>query len=268
MTDRENIDESALEALEEVADVLGVPVDRLLNELPAVGVDVEEITAEQGERMVDALESGDVEKYEEVLEDIGVEEPFRQQILDSIEERIDEIAGGDDSETPTVDDDRDDYVVSDGDDDTDTSSASGGGMTRAEVREMVRKETPDADDIAAQLKSQMGGAGGGDSGGMNEQQRMALEIAKQYLTPDTSGPMQEVQEAQQQMQQRLVENMAQKMAQPSLGERIGQGIEEALAEEVVSNMEISIGGEDINVDPDTDAGKEAATDGGKKESDE
>lgn len=262
-----DINDTAMTVFEDIADSIGQPVTDVIDNMPSIGVEPTEITEEQAEKLIEAQEKGDEDLLDDALEDIGVEEPMRGEIVESFR-------GIRDGEIDPAD-------VAEVDEDTDVESdsqeqSSSGGVSRDEVRRMVREETPSADQIVSQLQQELGGAGGGsgggggNDGGMTQQQQMALRLAQQFLGNQGGGPMDEtVAEAQQQMQKGMAEafgQMAKQMSRPSLGQQIGLAVEESLAQNIADGMEINIGGESVDVSPPS--GQETAADGGEKQDDE
>ena len=265
------VDDDVLEEASKVASIISertgevVTATDLIDGLPNLGVDPTELKGEQVVAMREALDSDDLDEYESVLEDIGVEEPFRSQIIERLRADIETgLGSNDDGEDP----------ASSGAEDVDSSedgremkgASSGGSVSKSEVRRMIKDEVPTASEIASQIKAQSGGGGGGGDS-KTEQRELAMNLARMYLQSQGGGPPTEVQQAQEKMQERLVDSMAQRMASPSIGERIGHAIEQSLADEIASNISINIGGSEIDVSPsdEGESQKEAATDGGESD---
>lgn len=243
--DYAEIDDKAMTVFERVAESVEQPVTQVIDNLPRMGIDPTEITEDQAQRFLDAEENEDPEEFDEVLEDLGVPEQVREQMVDGFRSNLDGGARPDDESNAA------------GDTDVDASPPAGTANenppdtpSRAEIQQMIRRETPNAEDIAAELQNEMGGGGGG---GMDPQQQMALQMAKQFLGPSGGGAMEgAVSQAEEQMKSGMAQamgNMAQSMAQPSLGQRVGQAIDNSMAESIAENMEIQIGGEAIDVSP-------------------
>lgn len=269
--DYSEIDDEVMSAFEQISDDFGVPVTQILDNLPEVGVDPTEITADQAKRMKKAVDDGDVDEYEAVLKDIGVPESFRSQIIEMVNERAGE-EGGDVADavrdaTEGVTDDAPDETGSD--DDT---------LTRSEVRKMIRREVPDASSIASELEKKIGGGGGGGQQAQaapapaeNSQQRQAaIELAKMWIKKEQGGGQMAsvAQQAQENMMQAFAQQ-AKHMAQPSLGQKIGEQIDQKVAnqkaDEIVSEM---FGDGESLIDAEGGESKETAADGGEESDDD
>lgn len=268
-----DIDDTAMEVFEDISDSIGAPVTDVIDNMPAVGVEPTEITEEQAEALLEAQEEADEEKLDDALEDIGVEQPMRGEIVESFRG----IRDGEIDPSEVVDEDEAEIGDESGElPAAGSSEPSGGGVSRAEVQRMVREETPDADEIASTLEQRLSsgggggggqqqaasGGGGGGGGGMNAQQEMAIRIAQQYLGNSGGGKMSEVAEQAQENMMEAFANQAKHMAQPSLGQRIGQKIDQKVADQKADELVGEMFGDGLEVD---DGGKETAADGGEKE---
>lgn len=262
--DYSDIDDKAMTVFEKVAESVEQPVTQVIDNLPRMGIDPTEITEDQAERFLKAEENEDPEEFDEVLEDLGVPEQIRDQMVDGFRSNLDGGARPDD-ENDAAGDTELDASPSTNPSNGNTSETP----SRAEIQQMIRRETPDAEDIAGELQQQMGGAGGQD-GGMTTQQQMALQMAKQFLGPSGGGGAMEgaVSQAEEQMKSGMAQamgNMAKSMAQPSLGQRVGQAIDSSMAESIAENMEIQIGGEAIDVSPTEGEDDEESSDSSGEE---
>lgn len=266
MVSYDDISSGAMELFEEIADLTGMPVTQVIDTMPSIGIDPTEVTNEQAESLFEAVENEDWEGADDVLEEIGVPDTQREEIVDSFrkiddgeidpQEAVADSSDASESAGVTDDDDENKEVA--------RAEASGDGLSRRDVQRMIDDRVPSAEQIAAQLETRLSNNQGGQQQQQQEvspQQRLAFQLAQQYLQP-SQGPMNEVaQEAQTKMMEGFAEAMkhqSKSMATPSVGQRVGHAIDDQIATSIAENIDIQIGGDNIDVSPPT------AADGGEE----
>lgn len=183
------------------------------------GIDVSDMDSEDAVKMRESWEEGDVDGMVEVLEEYDVDDDLIEQFESMARQQ---------SPSPS-----DDGPSENGE--TPTASASDDSPSREEVQQMIRQETPDAQEIVDMLKSeiqpdqpaQQGGEGGGE-GQMSQQQQMALKLLTEHLGSGGGGEMAKL---GQQFQKAAMSQYLQKLQQPTLGDIIQRRIYEDVADE-------------------------------------
>lgn len=210
----------------EIAEAQEIPEGMLQNQFERqMGIDLTEVSDEDAQRFVDAIEEDKFDSACDVLRDYGADddsvETFREQ-METIAEQQEENGDG---ET--------------GNSTSEQSSETSGGLSEAEIDQKIQQATPTADEIANSLKDQLGGAvsGGGGNGQPQQQEGEQLgqliSLARLFADSGGGGAMSEMGEK---ATERVMERTMQRLAEPSFGERIGKAIEQQVAEDVADNV--------------------------------
>ena len=223
-------------------------VDRLVAQIDALyDIDLREIDGDDAEKFAESFHSDDVDGIVEVMEKYDVPD-----------EQIEAF-------TEFVSDEEDTEPEKNGDSPNTSENGSGGGLTDAqkqEVQRIVSESVPSSEDIANDLKSQLGGggqpSGGGgqpqqpQGGGGNRQQQIFLELIADQLKGDSGGGA--MSEMGEQATQQVMKRSMQRLAKPSFGERIGDAIEQQLSEQVAENVagDIELDGMGMGVESDSE----------------
>lgn len=191
-------------------------------------LDVRDMSDEDAREMRERFEEGDIDAVCEMLREYDVPDHLITQFKHTVSS--DSTAnedGGDGTE--------DDQASTDADTGGQAADVSADDVQQM-ISDEVARQTPNADEIAAQLKQQMGGGQaqappqGGGEGGQNAQQQMAMQLAQAFLQSQqsTASPFAQMGE---QMAKMSMYQMAERMHKPSLGEMIGESVEKNLAEQ-------------------------------------
>ena len=212
----------------DMADNFGMETGQAITLLKTqYGFDATEVSEDDAEAFVEAFEDGDKDATVEVLEANGATAEQIDRITDHMEfaeEHAEEIkeSAGDDEKNPT------EAPSSNGA--TPSNDSASSGPSHAEVRQMIREETPSAADIASEIKQGMAQeSGGGGDGGVNPQQQMALKLITEHL--GNSGGGGQMAELGQQFQKAAMSSYLKKLSRPSLGEIVEMRIYEDMADE-------------------------------------
>ena len=221
----EEIPESLEEFISNIADGTGFETGQVITYLDTqYGLDVTEVSEEDADKFVEAFDAGDEETVREILEEYDAGEENIEKFLGEMEfvqDTRDTI-----EQTPSPDTDTNGKEAP-----TTQKADSGDGMSREEVRQMIRQETPSASQIASEIRSDMeqqsGGQGQGDDG-LSMQQQTALQLISQHLGNSGGGQMAEL---GQQFQKAAMNSYLKKLQKPTLGEIMEMKMYDKLADE-------------------------------------
>jgi hypothetical protein len=184
------------------------------------GIDVSDMDSDDAVKMRESWEEGDVDGMVDVLEEYDVDDELIEQFETMARSQAPSPSDGDASPSPNGD--------------SPSASAESDSPSREEVQQMIRQETPDAQEIVDMLKSEIQqpqqaqqGEGGGE-GQMNPQQQMALKLLTEHLGGGGGGEMAKL---GQQFQKAAMSQYLNKLQRPSLGDLIEKRIYEDVADE-------------------------------------
>lgn len=225
------------EMLEGLASQSNVSVDVARSSIERnVGIDLSEVSDEDAEEFADALENDEIEKAIGILEDYGADE----QGIELFRSQLEAAAGGGGSGN------------SESGESSDSDSSD---LSEEELDARIQQHVPSAEEIASELKTQLGGGGGG-AGGTPGRERPTQEQSPQEQQGNQMGQLlslvqlmnqggggSAVSEKAQEATEKAMEQKMMQMAKPSFGEMIGHQIEQQAAEQIASEYT-----EGINLD--------------------
>lgn len=228
MSEAENDINPRLDSLiDDWAERIGVGRDQLVTQLDrAHGLDVTDVSDDDAEKFVDAVEQQDWDDAGEVLRENGVSESDVDEFVHVVKSMSagnsngpssGESSGGE-SDNGKVPDARE------------NGHSSGSDLSRDDVQQMINESVPDADDIAGSLQRQMGGGGGGGGGqeaaggggggtlsGMDSgtQQVLAQALAQKFLGGGGGGAAAQLGE---EVQNEAMKGFIRDLRKPDLGD--------------------------------------------------
>lgn len=204
------------------SDQQGLSENRLVEMIDSrMDFDLTEVEDDDAEKFVGAYEDGDVDSAVEVLEDYDVPETEIEIFKEQIEAQ------------KTAAEDEGEDVRGNGKSPSPSSGGGGQNLTEADVRRIAQEVAPNAQDIANELKSQMGGGGGGQSdGGQAQQNQMAQLISLAELFGGGGGGGQMAQLGEKTMNAAM-QSWINDMKKPSLGDIMEQKLYQKVADEEV-----------------------------------
>lgn len=137
------------EFIEDIADANNIPVGMLRQQFERnLGIDLSDVSDDDAETFIDALDNDEFDDACDVLREYGADDEsitmFRQQMESVAESQSEGDSGNSDSAG---------------------SDSDSSGLSESEIDAKIQDATPSAEEIAGELKQQLGGGGGGGGGG-------------------------------------------------------------------------------------------------------
>lgn len=218
------------ETLDVWAEEFGMPKETIVKQIDIqYGLDLEEVDDDDAESFVDALEEADEETLRELLLKYDVPE----EKVDEFSAQVEEFKADDDQPDPEEGNgDAPTEVESPGESESSGGSSGGDGLTRQEVEQMIQQRN---EELLSQLEQRLGNQGGGQpqggqGGGMNQQQEVALRLAEHFMKDGGgAGPMGEMGEK---AVEKVMERSMERLSEPTFSERMGEALEHRIIEKV------------------------------------